>query len=181
MLLKLKRLLSNPIYAILKRYHLLVFKQFLKSHHKNIYIFDLDNTLADTYPYLKTNIGYDKIPAHQGMINILKKKIVDNQFCIILSARDYRVKSVTRKWLEVNLELKKEIPLFLVPTAADKLSYLRFADKTFENTYYYDDLSYNHENGEVKFYHKVIETLKNTSIHYYGYDEINIINQQKEY
>lgn len=180
MLLKVKRLIYRPMYAFFRWYYFLNFKMLLNSEHKNINVFDLDNTLADTYPYIKTSINHLELPAHKGMTELLKDKIADNQLCIILSARNYKITSNTKKWLEINIGSKKNIPLFLVPRAEDKLPYLMFADKKFENVFYYDDLSYNHENGEVKFYQDVIESIKQTSIHYYGYDEINIINQKRE-
>lgn len=180
MLLKVKRLIYRPIYAVLRWYYFLVFKMLLNSEHKDIYVFDLDNTLADTYPYINSTINHLEIPAHKGMIEVLKDKIADNQLCIILSARNYKMISLTKKWLKINLGSKKDIPLFLVPRAEDKLPYLMFADKKFENVFYYDDLSYNHENGEIKLYQKVIESIEKTSIHYYGYDKINIINQKRE-
>jgi hypothetical protein len=37
---------------------------------------------------------------------------------------------------------------------------------------YFDDLSYNHENGEVMYYNEVIEAVKKMPIKYIGYDEL---------
>lgn len=40
---------------------------------------------------------------------------------------------------------------------------------------YFDDLSYNHENGEVLYYDDVIEAVQKMPIHYIGYDALLIL------
>lgn len=40
---------------------------------------------------------------------------------------------------------------------------------------YFDDLSYNHENGEVLYYDDVIEAVQKMPIHYIGYGELLIL------
>ena len=77
----------------------------------------------------------------------------------------------------MNLHEIREIPLFLVPRAEDKLPYLNKALEYATRITYYDDLSYNHENGEVKFYSNVITELKKLRITYIGYQEINKVNR----
>ena len=63
----------------------------------------------------------------------------------------------------------KNPPLFLVPTAEDKLPYLKKALHQTNKITYYDDLSYNHENGQVKFYNSLIDYIKKTPINYIGF------------
>jgi hypothetical protein len=145
---------------------------------EELYIFDLDNTLADTYPYFKQEDKYKMyktLPAHQNMLKIARDIFNSDIPAIILTARDYRFKYVTKYWLDKYIPQKK-VPLFIVPTAKDKINYLSMALNKVESITYYDDLSYNHENGIVKFYNDEIKVVKQMPITYYGYDAINQIN-----
>ena len=59
--------------------------------------------------------------------------------------------------------------LILVPNANDKFY---FINKLRENLYcveFYDDLSYNHENGEIKFYDDLIDKINKLGIKYYDF------------
>lgn len=145
-------------------------------------VFDLDNTLANTFPYIRNgNIKktYINLPAHKGMVKILEECIKLNKSVIIISAREYRHYFITKSWVKQKVKSKKQIPVFLVPKAIDKLPYLIKAGKEINHITYYDDLSYNHENGEVKFYRDVIEKVRQMSIKYIGYEEIISINSKE--
>lgn len=149
------------------------------SQDGELIIFDLDNTLADTFPHLKSNKlskVYMEVPIHCGMTNILKECLLSEKRVIILSARSYKFYIITKSWVKLNLFQKKKIPLFLVTHADDKLPYLIKALEYTNRITYYDDLSYNHENGNVKFYSSVIKKINKLPINYIGYDEINQIN-----
>jgi hypothetical protein len=41
-----------------------------------------------------------------------------------------------------------------------------------------DDMSYNHENGEVKFYSNAIDAVKEIGIEYIGYPELRKFQQE---
>lgn len=145
-------------------------------------VFDLDNTLADTFPYLLNgNLKqvYLNLPAHIGMLKIVDEYIKLNKSVIIISAREYRHYFITKSWVKQKIKSKKRIPVFLVPNAIDKLPYLHKASKAISNITYYDDLSYNHENGKVMFYTDVIERVREMSIKYIGYAEIGLINSKE--
>jgi hypothetical protein len=43
------------------------------------------------------------------------------------------------------------------------------------NIVFTDDLSYNHENGDVKFYTEEIIKVNNSEVSYVSYDDINKI------
>jgi ribosome biogenesis SPOUT family RNA methylase Rps3 len=62
-----------------------------------------------------------------------------------------------------------------VSKPGDKLFYLNSILQT-HRVIYYDDLSYNHENGKVLFYEKMIEEIKKMDIVYYDYDFIKKLN-----
>jgi hypothetical protein len=182
MLLKVKLFLAGIIVYFYKVSYLKKYRHFIKSQSKkeHLYIFDLDNTLADTFPYLHivdTDEMYRTIPPFQNMLEIAFNVFSSNFPCIILTARDYNYKSATEFWIDKNIKVK-DIPLFIVPKASDKIAYLKLANNNFKNVTYYDDLSYNHENGDVKFYSKEIETFQNMTIEYIGYEEILKINNK---
>ena len=183
-LLLFKRILKSLIFFIIKKIYWLNFLKFIKKvdNQSELIIFDLDNTLANTFPYLKNNNlkeVYSQVPVHIGMIRIFKDCILSNKNVIILSARSFRYHSITRNWIDSNLHGIKKPPLFLVPTAEDKLPYLKKALHQTNKITYYDDLSYNHENGQVKFYNSLIDYIKKTPINYIGFNEIKIINNIK--
>jgi hypothetical protein len=180
MLLKVKLLIAKPFYFFIKGFHFNQFKKFLKKNkaRQKLHIFDLDNTLADTYPSLNNPDKikmYQELPIHESMVNIVNKEINKNELCIILSARDYKYKNPTRLWMNKHLS-KKDIPFFLVPSAKDKLPYLEKATVSFREVVYYDDLSYNHENGKVKLYSDIINKVRSMPIKYFGHEGINKIN-----
>ena len=182
MLQQLKAIIRDKIDSICKTIYWLNYLKYVKeiNFENELVIFDLDNTLTDTFPYLlDRNIKqvYSKVPIHSGTTNIFKKCLVSKKHVIILSARSYKYHAITKNWIEVNLSQIKKIPLFLVPRAEDKLQYLSKALEYTNRITYYDDLSYNHENGEVMFYSNVINELKKLPINYIGYNEINFINK----
>lgn len=179
---QLKAIIRDKISSISKIIYWFNYLKYIKkiNFENELVIFDLDNTLTDTFPYLQNrNLKqvYSKVPIHSGMTNILKKCLMSKKNVIILSARSYKYHAITKNWINVNLTQIKEIPLFLVPHAEDKLPYLSKALEYTNRITYYDDLSYNHENGEVKFYSLVITELKKLPINYIGYNEINLINK----
>lgn len=180
MLLKTKLFVVEIISYFYKISYHKKYRQFIKSQteKEHLFIFDLDNTLANTFPQLHkadTDEMYRTIPPFQNMLNIARKAFNSDSPCLILTARDYNYRTATEYWLKENLKIN-DIPLFIVPKASDKIAYLKIADKNFKNVTYYDDLSYNHEKGDVKFYSKEIEILQDMPIVYIGYKEILKIN-----
>ena len=43
---------------------------------------------------------------------------------------------------------------------------------------YIDDLSYNQENGKIKFYNYVLNELKILNIDYFGYNELKMLQNK---
>jgi hypothetical protein len=116
---------------------------------------------------------------------------------IFLTARQYIRYFVTKRWLQQHGFLKADSVIVLVEKMRDKAPLMESALQNFEKkgtpqyktdfepflslnnsksiTYpivYLDDLSYNHENGEVLFYENVIDAVKKMPIRYVGYDEL---------
>ena len=117
---------------------------------------------------------------------------------VFLSARQYIRYFVTRRWLEKHGFLKADSVIVLVERMKDKTPLLvsvvknYFDKKTppqhlshFEHkistpparstrypVMYFDDLSYNHENGKVLYYDEVIKAVQKMPIRYIGYDEL---------
>jgi hypothetical protein len=109
----------------------------------------------------------------QNLISFLKKQDVEIMF---LSARNLSYYDITKRWLELN-----DIPsrnLFLVWKVEQKIKYL--SDWSRKNTvFYFDDLSFNHENGNIKYYDNVIAAVNKLSLVYYGYAEIQQIKESQ--
>ncbi len=145
---------------------LLVFKA-------NYYIIDIDNTIADTWPTLKSidneYLRYKNLFGFQKMISYLKtKKLEKNVHFVFLSARNPRHYFVTKKWLKN--QGFTSVNLILVPSPHDKLEIIKLIPKR-KSIFIYDDLSYNHENGEIKFYSEIINELKDMkNVCYYDYE-----------
>jgi hypothetical protein len=181
MLLQIKKIVIQLIHLVSIKVnwfkYLILIKQ--TSSNTELYIFDLDNTLADTFPYLsntKMKKVYANIPVLIGMVKIFKKCIESDKKVIIISARPFIYYYVTKVWVKKNISFNKNIPIFIVQHPTDKIPYIIYASKKLSKVTYYDDLSYNQENGEVKFYTDVIKTIKSLPINYIGYNEINSIN-----
>jgi len=178
MLLKVKLLIVKPVYFLIKQFYFNQFKRVLnqQTSYNSLHIFDLDNTLAHTYPNLhqsNTAKMYEDLPTHKRLVDLANKTLADNKsFFVVLSARDYKYKTATKAWLNKHLD-KKDVPLFLVPKAKDKLPYLDKAVSSFETVTYYDDLSYNQENDNIQFYDSVIRAVNKMPLTYFGYEDIS--------
>ncbi len=116
---------------------------------------------------------------------------------VFLTARQYIRYFVTKRWLKKHGFEQADSVLVLVERMRDKAPLLEAVLKKFikkgtpqyksafkyfsglnnseSMTYpivYFDDLSYNHENGQVIYYEEVIEAVRKMPIRYIGYDEL---------
>ena len=78
---------------------------------------------------------------------------------------------VTYRWLKKNGLSFNVFNVILVPKAKDKLWFLSLFSKN-SNVVYFDDLSYNHENGQVLYYQEVIKNVNKLKLNYYNYKDI---------
>jgi len=148
--------------------------------HRKIWIVDIDNTIADTWPILQSGHGstykrLKKLKVLKGM----RKKIVETDATVIfLTARKYHHFFSTRKWLRDNGFPTSFFNVILVPRPEHKLSYLNSVAGFFDVSYF-DDMSYNHENNEVKFYTECINAIRKLPITYYDYHYLRLINSSE--
>lgn len=156
-----------------------IFSFFLKKDVRSYVVIDIDNTLADTWRVLHTlkNIkSYELIPKLNGTIREIEKNYIGVPR-IFLSNRNILTYSATKNWLSKNkLYDNKNDLLVLTTYPTEKLFYLKKLMFNSLEIYYYDDLSYNHENGRVKFYNNIISEIKNMKIVYFDYYHINKLN-----
>ena len=164
---------------LISRLKFFAYLYFKASKYKDLYIFDLDNTIADTWPYFYTfkskKLLFQSIPDFPSMIKLVKEVNTKSLVCV-LSARPFYYRSITKKWLSKRgLDLK----VFLVPEAKNKIQFLKLCAKYDIQVHYYDDLSFNQENGKIKFYTEIIEKITDfNNVIYYDYFQIKLIQEQ---
>lgn len=147
---------------------------FLKG--KDVLLLDIDNTVAFTFESLisdKTISNKDRLATlrpKQNVITYFENKY-PKHYKIFISARSYRYFWISFKWLKKNRICFNVFNLILVPKAEDKLWFLNLFSKKC-SVVYFDDLSYNHENGHVLYYQQVISNVKNLKLNYYEYKDI---------
>lgn len=168
----------------------LIFKHRFKRSLKNIdqkdvvYLVDIDNTLADTWPSLKNYVyrnekhRYASLSIFIGMRNFVLDKMRAEKKVVFISARSYFDYCSTIKWLSGN-GLESNI-VILVNKAEGKLDYVKILLNRGISVVYVDDMSYGHEHGEVKYYEKMILKLNELPIEYLGIKEIELINSTYE-
>jgi FMN phosphatase YigB (HAD superfamily) len=170
-------LLIREFFSFYYNYIFFNLLKYEKIKNNEVYIFDLDNTLADTWPTLKADFEseYDRIlniEPINNIVDIFNEFNFNNKDVYILSARSYDKYFVTKSWLKKNTNFRKFNRLILVPNVTDKLNILKKINRFYIKIYYYDDLSYNQENGETLFYRDVIEKVKNIVNKHYDLDYI---------
>lgn len=159
------------LYLFLIKWYFKVKMFFLKS--SLIYIVDIDNTIADTWPTISSIqdecIRYKNLPAFHKMINYFKTEMENKEaYFLFLSARNPVYFFITKKWLMK--QGFRSINLILVPKAFDKLDVIRSIPLD-KKILMYDDLSYNHENGVAKFYFDIIDEIKAMkNVNYFDYE-----------
>lgn len=182
----MKRKILRIIYAISDTWHWLQFKKTIsgEGQGRHLYFIDIDNTLADTWPTLKQ--GYyrnererlNSLPIFAGMRRyILDLKRDKENKVLFITARNITAHQVTLNWLRGNgIETSAE-DVVVVSSAKQKIRFIAAAKEKKINITYIDDLSYNHENGEMKMYKEVISAINSMNVPYLGVEEISEINR----
>ena len=181
--------MKTRLHLLLKYLPALFFRQLFKiSLRKSrpqqaIWICDIDNTIADTWRFFYVENGKPKAEKYL-LLPILKgmsQQVFDQQHTnkiVFLTAREFRRFFLTRRWLRQNGFIVRWHNVILVSRMRDKLPLLAAVAKRFPNQItYFDDLSFNHQNGDIKFYDDVINGLQKLPIRYVGYDELLKINE----
>lgn len=185
--------LENPIRAIIKNvFHFLLalycsikIKSRLKNDVDNkIYLLDIDNTLADTFHSYKYYFkSYDDRLLSLAIFLGMRKKYMEifdnNKNVFFISARRISSQAATYNWLESNgLKVEKK-NIFNVNSVNVKISLIKLLKKN--NNYHItliDDLSYNHENGVVKYYKNQIDAIYQFKILHIDAKQIEEINNK---
>ncbi|NRF37254.1 hypothetical protein [Pedobacter foliorum] len=182
----MKRLFKVIIYGAFDLFFKYRFKRCIKDVDlkDRVYLVDIDNTLADTWPslrdyvYRNENHRYGSLSIFLGMRNFILDKMKMKKCVIFISARSYSDYFSTRKWLSNNG--LKSANVILVNKAEDKLNYIKMLLNKGIAVVYIDDLSYGHEHGEVRLYEKMILKIKELPVEYLGVKEIELINSAYE-
>lgn len=152
-----------------------------KNRKKSIYVFDLDNTLGNTFPTLINRNPNElerlkNIQPFERMCRLAHSIAnSDSRTVLVLTARQYTAQQVTEKWIENAGIGISPAHVFLVLSPMHKVWLLKVASLFCKRIVFIDDMSYNHENGEVKFYEKAIAALPR-KVKYIGYRQIKKFN-----
>ncbi len=159
-----------------------IVNKILKAKPEKVFVFDIDNTIADTWPSLinanlfdhKSEVRrYLSLPILSSFYPIIKTIVnKDDTTILFLSARSSNMYNVTKQWLMDKQVWNNNSNLIIVQTPNDKLKHLSELSSKIPIVEYYDDLSYNHEKGEILFYTSVIEKVKKMKINYFDYSYI---------
>ena len=180
-LLKLLKVFSKKILNSFD----LVFNNFLFVHFKYIFlkkvnklvIFDIDNTIADTWRILsksqKTHKAWKDATFFSNFRPFFEYFKKNDYSIVYLSARPFRARSMTLKWLrENNLPYNN---VYTTSFAENKIQYISIINK---ECLYFDDLSHSSEKGKTYYYEEVINAANsNKKINYINYQIIKKIQE----
>ena len=157
------------------------FSILVKKSKLPIVIIDIDNTIANTWPTLLQEWDNESHRLHsiEPIISVIKYIQYyypkTNYEWIFLSNRSYNYFFDTCQWLS-KVNMSTNFNVVFVPKPRHKINLF----KRYHNNYfvYFDDLSFNHENGKILYFDEEIVYLKqNKRIKYYGHEQIlSIIN-----
>ena len=157
---------------------LFVFKSKL-SKHQSLYVFDLDNTLGDTYPTLIKTYSSEKerllsIPVFPKLKRVVQMLMQSpSRQVVFLTARSYKVWFTTQQWLQQNGIDASLCNIVIVQKPMDKIELLQKILPRNKTVYLIDDMTWNHEKGDMKFYETEIQLLSKLPVRYIGYQTIH--------
>lgn len=158
-----------------------------------VIFFDLDNTLANTWPTLIKNhsIAIDKnienetarllaLEPRMGTIALFNRLEESNITRVVLTARPVSSFDATVQWLKTYVDPRigasDNISVNLVSTPYLKMLYWIPLKIYGKKIFVIDDLTYNHENGTVKEYNILIKSLNFFKIPSIGFKSIQKLN-----
>ena len=149
---------------------------------KNVYIYDIDNTIAKTHEFPNFNGVLDKtnVRVLDHYKNITEKIILNyknKDVVFFFSVRPIKLWPDTLKWLRnIRIDVKSN-ELFFFQSPMHKVNFIKYlCDKGFTITFY-DDMSYNHENNKILFYQNEIDILKKMPIEFFDYNFLKKYNK----
>ena len=176
-------LLKQLLFFIINPYFLIKFRIKIKQlkPYSRILFCDIDNSIADTWPLLKKSQSnstvFSNVTPLKGTALWLSKNYSNYDLIIFISARNYIHYFRTKQWLLKNNFKYGYQQLILVPRASDKVNYFLKAHNSQFIITVLDDLSYNHENGNIQYYSPIIDLLKKSNITHLDYQFILSLNQ----
>lgn len=154
----------------------------LRKDSDSLLIVDIDHTLATPKKGTSLPINYLLRFGYYNCMCVLsgtKEYILKYDNVVFLSARNILYYNCTHKWLSINVLGKRRYNLFLVSSAKAKIQFLKLANKLFSKIIFIDDMSFNHENGNVLFYNDIInEISKIKNVTYLDYSFISKLNKK---
>lgn len=144
----------------------------------SLYVFDIDNTIGNTYPTLQKKYGSEKerllsIPVFPKIKSVVQQLLKsESRKVIFLTARSYKTWSVTHEWLSKNDINASLSDVIIVSAPQQKIEFLQTILPRNKRVVFVDDMSWNHENGEVKFYENEIRILSGLPLRHIGYSTI---------
>lgn len=155
--------------------------KFKYDKNKKIVIYDIDNTLANTFPTITKNgqIPFSHLSVFPKVLKMLMNDCQEsNTIVLFFTVRPLKYWCTTYFWLNrqgINISLYQ---LFMCQFPMQKVIMIKKLNKKWSKVTLVDDMSYNHENGEIKFYTNVIDSIQAIGIDYIGYPELRNFQQE---
>lgn len=172
-----KKFISNLLYKYLIRIRFL-------DKSKIIYIYDIDNTISKTASYqnFKGIVDKDNV-SNFDFFKKITSKIISNynngDKIFFFTVRPIYLWRKTYYWLR-KIKIKVKVnELFFFQSPTHKVEFLKYLCDNGYKIKFYDDMSYNHENNDIKFYEKEIKILKDLNLQYYDYNYLMKYNKNK--
>jgi hypothetical protein len=173
-----KNLIRKILYWIHFNFSVIRMKLVKVEKDKRVYLVDLDNTLADTWPTLNLKFSHERdrllaIKPFKAMRYYVNNLFNEGNYVVIISYRSIINYNVSRTWLRQN-----KISYNLLVIVDDPTKKVELLEKIYKNyqIVFIDDLSYNHENGTIEVYYRILERIKDLGINYIGKDRIDRFN-----
>ena len=181
----IKNLIKPTFYLSLTYFcYIKIYWRLKNNNNREVYFFDIDNTLADTYHSYKYNYStYEKRLSSLAIFIGMRSKIIhlleSKKNCFFLSARKFSSKKNTLDWLlsnKIEINVKK---VFCLNNPVVKINLISLIVNSFNfKVILIDDFSYNHENGKIKYYRNHISNLKKMNVEHINASQINKINKK---
>jgi FMN phosphatase YigB (HAD superfamily) len=165
---------------LFRLYFKVYFSFLLYLNRGKLAIFDIDNTLLNTWPLRTGHLSeyevYLKAAPFKAVTELIKDLERNGYQILFITSRRYRYYLLTVRTLLRYFPMQIAKGIILVENPAAKIYFLsKAAGHLTEKILYYDDLSYNHEHGQIKFYSDVIEQVKKLNIVYFDASYLNQI------
>ena len=153
------------------------FVQVINRNSRSIVIFDLDNTIYNTWvERIDNRANENQIYARAKIFTDVANRVTQHykakDVLIFISSRKLACYPITCRRVLSDFNFTTLLSIILVSQPEEKLIYIKRLLTIKRKVIYYDDLSYGHETGVVSFYDEVINSVKKLPIKYFGFDEI---------